>query len=272
MTINELPVSAGSRSIDAVVAGLGSILSIWAHPDDETYLAAGVMAGAAHQGHRVVCVAATAGERGTTDEHTWPPARLGQVRRWEAAASMAVLGVREHRVLGLPDGALDACEEEGVAIVEALFARMEPDTVLTFGPDGMTFHADHVAVHRWVTTAWERAGRRSRLLYATATAEHLGRFGHLYEEWGVYMTDRRPTGVPSRALAVHLVLEGRALDRKLTALAAMASQTRDVMGALDASTYAALVAEEAFVDAVSLGPHRTEPTQPSLRGLTLNVP
>ena len=86
-------------------ADLGTILSIWAHPDDETYLAAGIMAAARDQGRRVVCASATAGELGTDDPAAWPPARLGQVRRWEAAAAMAVLGVHEHCVLGLPTAA-----------------------------------------------------------------------------------------------------------------------------------------------------------------------
>ncbi len=81
-------------------ADLGTILSVWAHPDDETYLAAGVMAAATDHGQRVVCVSATAGERGTSDPATWPPARLGRVRRWEAAAAMAVVGVAEHRFFG----------------------------------------------------------------------------------------------------------------------------------------------------------------------------
>jgi LmbE family N-acetylglucosaminyl deacetylase len=32
---------------------LGTVLSVWAHPDDETYLAARVMADAARNGQRV---------------------------------------------------------------------------------------------------------------------------------------------------------------------------------------------------------------------------
>ena len=62
-------------------ASLGTILSIWAHPDDETYLAGGLMAAAADAGQRVVCVSATAGEQGTSDPRTWPPERLGAARR-----------------------------------------------------------------------------------------------------------------------------------------------------------------------------------------------
>ena len=42
------------------IAELGTILSIWAHPDDETYLAGGLMASARDGGQRVVCASATA--------------------------------------------------------------------------------------------------------------------------------------------------------------------------------------------------------------------
>ncbi len=61
---------------------LGTVLSVWAHPDDETYLAGGVMASCVAAGQRVVCVSATAGEHGTADPVAWPPERLG------ASASM----------------------------------------------------------------------------------------------------------------------------------------------------------------------------------------
>ena len=226
---------------------LGTILSIWAHPDDETFLAAGVMAAAADRGDRVVCISATAGERGTSDPEAWPPTRLGRRRHWEAAAAMAVLGVGEHRILGLPDGALADHDGDGLALVGDLLDEIEPDTILTFGPDGMTFHPDHVAVSRWVTAAWRARRGSSRLLHATSTVEQLGRFGHLYEDWGVYMTDERPVGAPADQLAVHVRLDGWQLDRKLTALAAMSSQTGRVMADFDPDLFAALVADEAFL-------------------------
>ena len=227
----------------------GTILSVWAHPDDETYLAGGLMAAARDRGQRVVCVSATAGELGTSDPIEWPPERLARVRRWEEAAAMAALGVGEHRVLGFPDGALAEHDEEGRLAIAALIDEVRPDTILTFGADGVTFHPDHIAVHRWVTAAWEQDRRRARLLYATPTVEHLDRFGARYEEFGVYMTADRPAGVHAGDADVHVVLGGAALDRKLTALRALASQTTDVIAQLGAGLYAAQVSEEAFVDA-----------------------
>jgi hypothetical protein len=63
------------------------------------------------------------------------------------------------------------------------------------------------------------------------------------------MTDDRPVGIPAAQLAVHLSLEGVDLDRKLTALRALATQTQALMARLDPAIYALQVAEEAFVDA-----------------------
>lgn len=232
---------------------LGTILSIWAHPDDESWLAAGAMAAARANGQRVVCATATAGEQGTSDPTVWPPERLGRVRRWESAAAMAVLGVEEHEVHDLPDGGLVEHEDAGLAWASRLVDAVHPDTIITFGPEGMTYHPDHIAVHRWVTRSWHRSGCRGRLLYATATTEELARFGHLYEEWGMYMSDERPVGVPPDRLALHLRLDDVLVDRKVTALSAMTTQTGDLIAALDGTLLRAMVAEEAFVAARPTG-------------------
>jgi LmbE family N-acetylglucosaminyl deacetylase len=236
---------------------LGTILSIWAHPDDETYLAAGIMAAARDHGQRVVCVSATAGEHGTEDASAWPPTRLGSVRRWEAAAAMAVLGVTEHHVLSFGDGRLTNDDEDGITRVGALIDEVDPDTILTFGADGMTYHPDHIAVHHWVTAAWRRRRGRARLLYATCTVDRVETFRHAYEDWNMYMSDARPRGVPAEHLAIHVELDGYELDRKLTALRAMATQTGGLVARLDPVAYAAQVAEEAFVDASPARPADT---------------
>ena len=228
---------------------LGAILSIWAHPDDETYLAGGTMAAARDRGQRVVCASATAGERGTSDPEAWPPERLGCVRRLEAAAAMSVHGVAEHHIAGFADGSLADREPAGLAWAGRLLDDVAADTILTFGPDGITFHPDHVAVHRWVTAAWRRRGCRERLLYAAWSAEHLARFGDDYARLGVFMTDARPTGVAARDLDLDVRLSGHELDRKLAALRAMATQTADLIAAVGPARYATQVAEEWFVTA-----------------------
>ena len=102
------------------------------------------MAAAVDAGARVVCVTATRGERGTPDPHRWPAARLASLREAELAASLAVLGVTDHRQLGYPDGGCaEVPADDAVSRLAELMAEVEPDTVLSFGPDGMTGHADH---------------------------------------------------------------------------------------------------------------------------------
>ncbi len=151
----------------------GTLLSVWAHPDDESYLAAGLMAWARRQGSRVVMVTATRGEGGSQDEERWPSATLGAVRERELLDSLAVLGVTEHTFLDLPDIGVDApLPEEGGPWVRGIMAEVRPDTVLTFGPDGMTGHAGHMSVSRWTTEAFEALAMPGATLhYATATPD-----------------------------------------------------------------------------------------------------
>jgi LmbE family N-acetylglucosaminyl deacetylase len=49
------------------ISELGTILSVWPHPDDDAYLCPGAMAMATAAGSRVVCVTGTRGELGVTD-------------------------------------------------------------------------------------------------------------------------------------------------------------------------------------------------------------
>lgn len=245
------------------VSPLGTILSVWAHPDDESYLAGGVMAAAAASGQRVVCVSATAGEAGSDDTDLWPPERLGRLRRWEAAAAMAVLGVHEHRWLDLPDGGLADLDPAGpVDRLCALVQSVRPDTILTFGPDGITFHPDHRTVSAWVGEAWRRCGHPGRLLHATMSEDHLAEWGPTYEDWGVFMSDERPVPVPAHELALDLRLGGAELDRKEAALRAMSSQTGPAIEALGPEVFRASIADEMFVAAPApTAPDQTVPGQ-----------
>ena len=100
---------------------LGTILGVWAHPDDETYLSAGLMAAAVDAGSRVVCITATRGEGGSMDEEQWPPESMGQVREQELIRSLAAIGVTEHHWLDLPDIDMDtSLPEAGAPMVREI--------------------------------------------------------------------------------------------------------------------------------------------------------
>src|SRR5207245_1015642 len=84
---------------------LGSILGIWAHPDDETFFSGGVMAHAVRMGRRVVCVTATRGESSTLGANDSPD-ELATRREDELERSLSALGVTEHHWLDYEDGGL----------------------------------------------------------------------------------------------------------------------------------------------------------------------
>jgi LmbE family N-acetylglucosaminyl deacetylase len=208
------------------------------------------MALAADAGHRVVCANATRGELGTPDPRAWPPARLAVQRTRELACCLAILGVEQHRWLGFPDGGCaEADSEAAVDRLCALIDEVQPQTVLTFGPDGITGHADHRAVSAWVTTAFGRsAPAGARLLHAAVEDGWARRWRSINEGLGVFLgTD--PVTVPAHRLAVALELEGDVLTRKVRALRAQATQTDELISALGPDTYTAWVAAETFVEA-----------------------
>ena len=65
----------------------GTLLGVWAHPDDEAYLSSALMAAARDAGHRVVVVTATRGEQGTDDPGTWPPSSSSATARVPSTAA-----------------------------------------------------------------------------------------------------------------------------------------------------------------------------------------
>src|SRR6476659_6246781 len=135
---------------------LGNILGIWAHPDDEAYLSAGLMAHAVEHGLRALCVTATKGEAGFPDDAPRSVEERARLRVAELSACLAILGVTEHHWLGYADGGCaEIPDEEAAAGLAAIIREVRPDTVLTFGPDGGTGHPDHIAMCRWTTRAVE---------------------------------------------------------------------------------------------------------------------
>ncbi len=226
----------------------GPVLGVWAHPDDEAYLSAGLMATARDAGHPVVVATATWGEHGTDDPLRQPPERLAELRAAELGASLAAVGVTEHRFLGYRDGSCEQADGDGVAAVVDLIAEVRPALIVTFGPEGMTGHADHRAVSAWTTAAWRATGESAALWYATLTPDWYRRWGALGESVGLWMGPERPcTKAP--ALAHRVRCEGSLLERKRAALAAHVSQTQGLRELVGSDVYDSWWSEESFVAA-----------------------
>jgi LmbE family N-acetylglucosaminyl deacetylase len=233
------------------VAELGTILGIWAHPDDEAYLSAGLMALARDNGQRVVCVTATRGESGTPDPVAWPPDRLAAERTREMARCLDVLGVNEHHWLGHRDGGCAAADPTAaVSQICDVVGDVQPDTVLTFGPDGVTGHPDHRTVSAWAGAAFARAAPPgARLLHAAVPEPWEARWSELSASLDIYLPGY-PVVTPPERLAVDVVLDPLTAARKVRALAAQTTQTAGLIAALGVARYTAWVGEEAFVEVV----------------------
>jgi LmbE family N-acetylglucosaminyl deacetylase len=228
----------------ADIRELGTIMSIWAHPDDEAYLCGGIMAKATAAGSRVVCVTATRGELGVTDPARWPPEQLAAIREAEMAECLRLLGVREHHWLGYPDGGCAAIEPtEPVHRLASLLDDVRPDTVLTFAADGQTGHPDHVAVHHWTRSAVRQTGV-GELLVVANTPEWLEEHLASMRELGVIVGDS-PTGWHG-PLSIDLTLDAETLALKLAALAAQTSQTEAFRAVAGEDYYRKLASIERF--------------------------
>ena len=153
---------------DQSVAPAG-LLSIFAHPDDESYGAGGLMALAAAAGNPVWVLCATNGDQGGRPgemgvDHSLDP----EIRREELACACRELGVAEPIFLGYrdsgmegwgaPEGSLSrAPREEVVERILTIIRRLRPAVIVTFDPGGVYGHADHTTCSAVATAAYRRA-------------------------------------------------------------------------------------------------------------------
>lgn len=134
-----------------------AILAIFAHPDDDATVGP-LLAHYAKQGVRVHLAIVTSGQQGVT-AHAKIPAgsELAAVREAEARAACKAYGIEEPELLGEQDGTLGTMKRHDaiVARLRAIIKRTEPSVILTFGPDGITGHADHRAVGNMVSEIFQ---------------------------------------------------------------------------------------------------------------------
>jgi LmbE family N-acetylglucosaminyl deacetylase len=139
------------------------LLVILAHPDDESFSIGGTLAKYATAGVHVVLVCATKGEAGIEG---LDPESAGEIRTRELQKAAIMLGICEPRFLGYRDGELALAKNERiVAQVAKLIREIEPQIVITFGPDGITGHPDHIAIHKVTTQAFDQVQPTACLYY-----------------------------------------------------------------------------------------------------------
>jgi LmbE family N-acetylglucosaminyl deacetylase len=131
-------------------------MAVLAHPDDESMALGGTLARYAAEGVEITVVCATRGDAGRygSERGKLPPEELGRIRSLELRDATRVLGVRDVHFLGYRDGQLDQAEPAAAVrkIVEHV-RRARPQVVVTFGPDGLYGHPDHIAISQLTTAA-----------------------------------------------------------------------------------------------------------------------
>ncbi len=146
-----------------------SLLVILPHPDDESFPMGGTLAKYAANHTRVTLVCATRGEAGIEE---LAPEEAGKIREAELRCAVAELGLDEVRFLDYRDGMLaQADPEELIRLLSDLMRELRPDSVLTFGPDGISGHPDHVTLSMRVTQAFDHAVLSKARLYYLAPSE-----------------------------------------------------------------------------------------------------
>ena len=132
------------------------LLAVLAHPDDESLGFGGTLARYAVEGVETYLVTATRGEAGRLGSlgKSGDPVEVGRVREAELRAAADVLGIREVSILGYPDGAVDQVPSDiATRAIVSHIRRIQPDVIVTFGPEGGYGHPAHIAISQFTTAA-----------------------------------------------------------------------------------------------------------------------
>lgn len=142
-----------------------SIMAVFAHPDDESFGPASTLAKYAALGVKTYLVCATRGEKGEVrgEEGALSMEEVGRMREKELRCAAEAINLADFRVLGYPDGGLQEMDfQELTGGIVAAVRELKPQVLITFGPEGITGHSDHIVVGRATEEAFRAASDPQR--------------------------------------------------------------------------------------------------------------
>jgi LmbE family N-acetylglucosaminyl deacetylase len=148
-----------------------TLLSVLAHPDDESFGMGGTLALYAQQGWDVYLICATRGEAGTVDPHHMEGfSSIAELREGELRCAAQHLGLKDVFFLDYHDSGMPGMDankhpkaqinapiEEVAAKVVKTIRELQPDIIVTFDPIGGYRHPDHIHIHNATVLAFEKA-------------------------------------------------------------------------------------------------------------------
>jgi LmbE family N-acetylglucosaminyl deacetylase len=200
-----------------------------AHPDDESFIAAGVASKYTAEGVCVVLVTATLGEEGKVGSPAVCTREdLPKVREVELMAAARLIGIEKVHQLGYHDRQLEKIPHLEIRErLVTLIRTYRPQIVISFDPNGTNLHPDHIAISRFTSDAiaaaadprwFETSGEShlvQRLLWTTPVPFwELARSGKMTSQPGVdFVIDIQPwVLVKISALKTHKT-QHRSIDR-----------------------------------------------------------
>jgi len=146
-----------AHSVFSQIQKQKTILFIGAHPDDETALGE-VLSKYAKQGNKVFVIVATDGKDGTRVTKIPAGDSLGKLRKAESVCGCAKLGIQPPIFLSIERldskigvGKYFKCHQQLLDSLKIKVPVINPDIIITFGPDGDTHHSEHIVVGGAVT-------------------------------------------------------------------------------------------------------------------------
>lgn len=148
------------------------ILSVLAHPDDESFGMGGTLAKYAASGTEVYLICATRGEAGEVDpEFLEGYSSIADLRVDELNCAVNELGIEPVRILGYrdsgmigssdndnPQALINAPSDQVAGEIADAIREIKPQVVLTFDPIGGYRHPDHIFIHKATVEAFKLAG------------------------------------------------------------------------------------------------------------------
>jgi mycothiol S-conjugate amidase len=152
------------------------ILTIHAHPDDESSKGASMIAKYVDEGVHAVLVCCTGGELGDIANPAMDKPgvleNLAEIRREELAKAVKIIGFQQVEMLGYLDSGMAESEgnndpkcfhqaslDEAVGRLVKIIRATRPQVIVTYADDQQGYpHPDHLKVHDISNPAFDRAG------------------------------------------------------------------------------------------------------------------